>query len=55
LDDIVQLENTDADTLSYVQTLSEDKKRSIGISIISVVTRLALEFKVEEVYLIKIT
>ena len=29
--------------------LSEDEKRLIGISTISVVTRLALEFKVEEV------
>ena len=28
--------------------LSEDEKRTIGISTISVVTKLALEFKVEE-------
>ena len=29
--------------------LSEDKKRLVGITTISVVTRLALEFRVEEV------
>lgn len=29
--------------------LSEDEKRLIGISTISAVTRLALEFKIEEV------
>jgi phosphatidylinositol 4-kinase len=34
---------------SGLRGLSEDEKRSIGISTISVVTRLALEFKVEEV------
>ena len=33
---------------SGLRGLSEDEKRSIGISTISVVTRLALEFKVEE-------
>jgi len=34
---------------SGLRGLSEDEKRLIGISTISVVTRLALEFKVEEV------
>jgi phosphatidylinositol 4-kinase A len=34
---------------SGLRGLSEDEKRTIGISTISVVTRLALEFKVEEV------
>ena len=34
---------------SGLRGLSEDEKRSIGISTISVVTRLALEFKAEEV------
>jgi phosphatidylinositol 4-kinase len=34
---------------SGLRGLSEDEKRSIGISTISVVTRLALEFKMEEV------
>lgn len=34
---------------SGLRGLSEDEKRSIGISTISVVTRLALEFKLEEV------
>ena len=33
---------------SVLRGLSEDEKRTIGISTISVVTRLALEFKVEE-------
>ena len=33
---------------SGLRGLSEDEKRTIGISTISVVTRLALEFKVEE-------
>ena len=33
---------------SGLRGLSEDEKRSIGISTISVVTRLALEFKMEE-------
>jgi phosphatidylinositol 4-kinase len=32
--------------------LSEDEKRAVGISTISVVTRLALEFQMEEVSLI---
>jgi len=31
--------------------LSEDEKRAVGISTISVVTRLALEFQMEEVSL----
>lgn len=34
---------------SGLQGLSEDQKRLIGISTISVVTRLALEFKSDEV------
>ena len=34
---------------SGLRGLSEDEKRTIGISTISVVTRLAIEFKVEEV------
>jgi phosphatidylinositol 4-kinase A len=33
---------------SGLRGLSEDQKRTIGISTISVVTRLAIEFKVEE-------
>jgi phosphatidylinositol 4-kinase len=42
----------DGDTLQSVETglrgLSEDEKRLVGISTISVVTRLALEFQTEE-------
>lgn len=43
----------DPSTLSSLETglreLSEDEKRLTGISTISVVTRLALEFSIEEV------
>lgn len=37
--------------LTGLRGMSEDDKRVIGISTISVVTRLALEFKTEEVNL----
>lgn len=43
----------DQNTMRSVETglrgLSEDEKRLVGISTISVVTRLALEFKTDEV------
>lgn len=42
-------ESTMHSVRSVLQQFSEDQKRLIGISIISVVTRLALEFKSEEV------
>lgn len=35
---------------SGLRGLSDDEKRLIGISTISVVTKLALEFRIEEVY-----
>lgn len=38
---------------SGLHGLSEDEKRIVGISTISVVTRLALEFKTEEVRLLR--
>lgn len=38
---------------SGLRGLSEDEKRLVGISTISVVTRLALEFKMEEVSLFR--
>lgn len=48
---------SDGSTLQSVETglrgLSEDEKRLVGISTISVVTRLALEFQMEEVSLIQ--
>lgn len=47
------IEGADAATLYSLETglrgLSEDEKRLVGIRTISVVTRLALEFKTEEV------
>lgn len=49
--------SSDRATLQSVETglrgLSEDEKRLVGISTISVVTRLALEFEMEEVRLVK--
>jgi len=39
---------------SGLHGLSEDEKRLVGISTISAVTRLALEFKMEEVCIINI-
>lgn len=47
------LDGADVATLYSLETglrgLSEDEKRLVGISTISVVTRLALEFRTEEV------
>lgn len=46
-------DSTDTATLYSIETglrgLSDDEKRLVGISTISVVTRLALEFQKEEV------